>query len=239
MSNYQTLITSTNKLDADLVNDSSSTNKFVTAADKTTWNNKQDTLVSGTNIKTINNNSILGSGNISVDSLPTQTGQSGKFLTTNGTAASWANVDALPSQTGQSGKYLTTNGTTASWGDTIETTEASLKTINGNSLIGTGDITITSAPSTDGTTINTNTNDKLQAIGVIEKNTGAVKYDWVGTLAHWTAGRTDGTIPDTWICYITDDETTSVSVDWSSLVNVPAAVVALSTTGGNIDAGTM
>ena len=366
LSNYQTLITSTNKLNADLVDDSSSTNKFVTAANKTTWNNKQDTisdlstirsgaeagatalqpntaitagthtkitydskglvtagtnltasdipdisatyqtkitstnkipasnisglatvatsgsyndlsdkphipegvivdqtysatstnaqsgkavadaistkqdtLVSGTNIKTINNSSILGSGNISVDSLPTQTGQSGKFLTTNGTAASWANVDALPSQTGQSGKYLTTDGATASWGDTIETTEASLKTINGNSLIGTGDITITSAPSTDGTTINTNTDDKLQAIGVIEKNTGAVKYDWVGTLAQWTAGRTDGTIPDTWICYITDDETTSVSVDWSSLVNVPAAVVALSTTGGNIDAGTM
>ena len=47
--------------------------------------------------------------------VPTQTGQSGKYLTTNGTAASWATVDALPSQTGNSGKYLTTNGTTASW----------------------------------------------------------------------------------------------------------------------------
>lgn len=205
LSNYQTLITSSNKLGADLVDDSSSTNKFVTAADKTTWNNKQDTLVSGTNIKTINNNSILGSGNISVDSLPTQTGESGKFLTTDGTAASWANVDTLPSQTGQSGKYLTTDGTTASWGDTIETTEASLKTINGNSLIGTGDITITSVPNTDNVTINTNTNNELQAIGVIEKNTGTVKHDWVGTLAQWTAGRTAGTIPDTWICYITDD----------------------------------
>lgn len=366
LSNYQTLITSTNKLNADLVDDSSSTNKFVTAANKTTWNNKQDaisdlatirsgaeagatalqpntaitagthtkitydanglvtaganltasdipdisatyqtkitssnkiaasnisglaavatsnsyedlidkpyipegvivdqtysatstnaqsgtavagaistkqdTLVSGTNIKTINNNSILGSGNISVDSLPTQTGQSGKFLTTNGTAASWANVDALPSQTGQSGKYLTTNGTTASWGDAMETVEASLKTINGNSLIGTGDITIASAPDTDGTTINTNADDELQAIGVIEKNAGAVKYDWVGTLAQWTAGRSGGTIPDTWICYITDDETTSVSVDWSSLVNVPTYITALGTTGGNVDAGTM
>lgn len=77
----------------------------------------QDTLVSGTNIKTINNNSLLGSGNITIDSLPTQTGNSGKFLTTNGTAASWAVVDALPSQTGQSGKVLTTNGTAASWMD--------------------------------------------------------------------------------------------------------------------------
>ena len=366
LSNYQTLITSTNKLNADLVDDSSSTNKFVTAANKTTWNNKQDaisdlatirsgaeagatalqpntaitagthtkitydanglvtaganltasdipdisatyqtkitssnkiaasnisglaavatsnsyedlidkpyipegvivdqtysatstnaqsgtavagaistkqdTLVSGTNIKTINNNSILGSGNISVDSLPTQTGQSGKFLTTNGTAASWANVDALPSQTGNSGKYLTTNGTTASWGDTVTATESSLKTINGNSILGTGDITITSAPDLDETTINLNSNDELQAIGVIEKNAGAVKYDWVGTLAQWTAGRSGGTIPDSWICYITDDETTSVSVDWSSLVNVPTYITALGTSGGNVDAGTM
>ena len=50
-----------------------------------------------------------------VDPLPSQSGQSGKFLTTNGSAASWATVDALPSQTGQSGKVLGTNGSTASW----------------------------------------------------------------------------------------------------------------------------
>lgn len=83
---------------------------------------KQETLVSGTNIKTINNNSLLGSGDITIDSLPSQTGQSGKFLTTDGTDASWATVDALPSQTGQSGKFLTTNGTTASWGDVSQMT---------------------------------------------------------------------------------------------------------------------
>lgn len=59
---------------------------------------KQDTLVSGTNIKTINNNSILGSGNLVLDGLPSQTGQSGKFLTTDGTNASWATV-AIPTPT--------------------------------------------------------------------------------------------------------------------------------------------
>ena len=49
-------------------------------------------------------------------SMPSQTGQSGKFLTTNGTTASWDNIPTeLPSQTGNSGKFLTTNGTTASW----------------------------------------------------------------------------------------------------------------------------
>lgn len=47
--------------------------------------------------------------------VPSQTGNSGKFLTTNGTVSSWGAVDALPSQTGNSGKYLTTNGSTATW----------------------------------------------------------------------------------------------------------------------------
>jgi len=50
-----------------------------------------------------------------IDAFPSQTSNSGKYLTTNGTITSWATVDALPTQTGNSGKYLTTNGTAASW----------------------------------------------------------------------------------------------------------------------------
>lgn len=46
----QSEITSSNKLSADLVDDTSTTHKFVTAANKTTWNGKQDKLVAGTNI---------------------------------------------------------------------------------------------------------------------------------------------------------------------------------------------
>ena len=46
----------------------------VTSSDKSTWSGKQDALVSGTNIKTINGNSILGSGNIDVQTLPTVSG---------------------------------------------------------------------------------------------------------------------------------------------------------------------
>lgn len=51
--------------------------------------------------------------------VPSQTGNSGKYLTTNGTTSSWGVVDALPSQTGNAGKYLTTNGTSASWASIV------------------------------------------------------------------------------------------------------------------------
>ena len=40
----------------------------VTSAIQTQLGNKQDTLVSGTNIKTINGNSVLGSGDLTIDS---------------------------------------------------------------------------------------------------------------------------------------------------------------------------
>ena len=79
----------------------------VTSNIQTQLNSKQATLVSGTNIKTINNNSILGSGNLDIDGLPSQTGQSGKFLTTNGTIASWGEI---PSGTG--GEFATYGTTT-------------------------------------------------------------------------------------------------------------------------------
>ena len=49
-------------------------------------------------------------------SLPSQTSNNGKFLTTNGTTASWVDAPTeIPSQASNSGKYLTTNGTALSW----------------------------------------------------------------------------------------------------------------------------
>ena len=44
------------------------THRLVTDTEKATWNGKQDALVSGTNIKTINDTSLLGSGNIDIGS---------------------------------------------------------------------------------------------------------------------------------------------------------------------------
>jgi hypothetical protein len=76
---------------------------------------------------------------------PDQTGNSGKFLTTDGTVTSWAVVDALPDQTGNAGKYLTTDGTDPSW-ETLDTDANSTtkglyehsNTIAANYTIGSG-----------------------------------------------------------------------------------------------------
>lgn len=124
------------------------------------WKTWQEPLVSGTNIKTVNSTSLLGSGNITIDGLPTQTGQSGKYLTTDGSTASWVTVDALPSQTGNNGKLLTTNGTSASWTE--------IKTINSGSLVGSGNIDVLVNEATPAsslgigyTTINTTYTDSI------------------------------------------------------------------------------
>lgn len=50
---------------ADLSDDS--THRTVTDTEKSAWDGKQNQLISGTNIKTINNMSILGSGNIDIE----------------------------------------------------------------------------------------------------------------------------------------------------------------------------
>ena len=60
-------------------------------------------------------------------------GTNGYFLKANSSAAlgvEWAAVDALPSQTGNSGKYLTTNGTTASWA-VVDTSSIEIMSIMG------------------------------------------------------------------------------------------------------------
>lgn len=50
---------------------------------------------------------------ITVDT--TVTASSNNLITSGAVATALANVDSLPSQTGNNGKFLTTNGTTASW----------------------------------------------------------------------------------------------------------------------------
>lgn len=66
-------------------------------------------------VLTANAASTTGVAWTTISTFPSQTGNAGRFLTTNGTTVAWATVDALPTQTGNAGRYLTTNGATASW----------------------------------------------------------------------------------------------------------------------------
>ncbi|MCM1260505.1 MAG: hypothetical protein NC222_06080 [Staphylococcus sp.] len=60
----------------------------------------------------------------------------------------------------------------------------------------------------DEETIITNTDNKLTAVGIRTKN-DTVLYNWIGTLAEWETGRADGTILDSYKCYIIDDQNSS------------------------------
>lgn len=57
ISGLQSEITSTNMLDSDLVDDTNATNKFVSANEKTTWNNKQNAI---SDLSTIRTNATNG-----------------------------------------------------------------------------------------------------------------------------------------------------------------------------------
>lgn len=52
----------------------------ISSSDITNWSEKQAALVSGTNIKTINNTSLLGSGNISFDTIQEISGESSIWI---------------------------------------------------------------------------------------------------------------------------------------------------------------
>lgn len=86
-------------------------------------------------------NTVLSSiqnqiSNISTQAIPIVTGQSGKFLSTDGTDLKWDTVDVLPSQTGNSGKYLKTNGVSLSWDTATTLTLTSTTVPLGNSITG-------------------------------------------------------------------------------------------------------
>ena len=61
---------------------------------KTIVNEKQDTLVSGTNIKTVNNETILGSGNITIG------GSSAEAVSITLLSSGWSNNEQIATVTG-------------------------------------------------------------------------------------------------------------------------------------------
>jgi hypothetical protein len=87
------------------VDNTSDANKPVSTATQTALNAKQDTLVSGTNIKTINTNSILGSGDLTISSdlVNDLTPQLGGNLDVNGkeiVSTANGNITIAPDGTG-------------------------------------------------------------------------------------------------------------------------------------------
>ena len=72
--------------------------KTITIADINNWNNKQDQLVSGNTIKTINNISLLGSGNLNVGGINYVAGNGIEIIedTINNTITSYNDLTDLP-----------------------------------------------------------------------------------------------------------------------------------------------
>lgn len=132
---------------------------------ETAMNGKQDLLVSGTNIKTINNQSILGEGNIEITggevdltNYYTKTEADGKFATITGFNEQAANISALEADMVNKQPTLV-SGT-------------NIKTINGESVLGEGNIEVakkTDIPSTD----NLATKDELTAVETVANNADA------------------------------------------------------------------
>jgi len=137
-----------------------SVNGYLTSTDWTTFNNKQAALVSGTNIKTVNGTTLLGSGDLGTIGI----GYGGTGQTTANAA-----FNALaPSQTSNSGKFLTTDGTNTSWGTPTATAAAgggiwvNVQTITTSYTIATGYNGLSVGPITvaSGTTITVATGSK-------------------------------------------------------------------------------
>lgn len=86
-----------------------------------------DSELSSTSESPVQNKAIYAALQ-NIDALPSQTGNSGKFLTTNGTTASWAAVSSYPTLTWYTGN----TGTTVTVADT---TGANLVKIYKNGLL--------------------------------------------------------------------------------------------------------
>jgi len=132
-------------------------NGYLTSTDWSTFNGKQAALVSGTNIKTVNGTTLLGSGDLGTIGIA--------YGGTGQTTANAAFNALAPSQTGNSGKYLTTDGTNTSWATNPLGTVTSVSgtgTVSGISLSGTvttsgsltlgGTLDLSSPPAIGGTT---------------------------------------------------------------------------------------
>lgn len=107
----------------------------------------QPTLVSGTNIKTINNNDLLGSGDITVQDVLVS-GTNIKTINSESLLGSTDISVQVPLVSGTNIKTINSNDLLGSGNIIVQETlvsGANIKTINNNSLLGSGDIVIAPA----------------------------------------------------------------------------------------------
>lgn len=126
---------------------------------------KQDTLVSGENIKTINGESLLGSGDLEIQ------GGSGDTV--------------LYTQTALSGDELgkiTINGNVKSiYGQEKLVSGTNLKTINGNSLLGSGNIAISGGGGGGGVIVSSSAPAGDSSMLWVDTGNGGLAKYWDGT----------------------------------------------------------
>ena len=158
----------------------------------------------GSNVATFTANSSTDvTANITVPTTVAELSDSGNYvlsssLATVATTGDYDDLDNLPN-----------------YGAGLSYSSSSLQLLdqNGNNL--GSPVTIKSTPDLDGVTIDTNSDDELEAIGTVNQNTAsgatAVKYDWIGTLAEYNSQNVETLHPE-WVCYITDDVSGGTSV---------------------------
>mgnify|MGYP005992005911 CR=1 FL=1 len=127
---------------------------IATSANNYTHPNHSGEVTSTADGATVIADNVVDEANLKVSNTPTN----GYFLSAqsgNTGGMTWAEVDALPSQSGNSGKYLTTNGSAASWAvldtDANTTTKGLYEhahTIAANYAITSGNNAMTAGPIT-------------------------------------------------------------------------------------------
>lgn len=173
-------------------------------------------------LKTINNESIVGTGNLTIE------GFSGDYndLTNKPTIPS--KTSDLTNDSGFLTQHQSLTGyATETWvqNQGYLTSHQNLKTINGNSIVGTGDLTITIPTKTSDLTndsgfltshqsLKTINNQSIVGTGNIEISGGSGRDSWYGTQAQFDAIGVDNLDPDT-------DYYISGNIDWNDIDNKP------------------
>ena len=152
--NGETGVVLIGKIDVGLgsVDNTSDLDKPISTAVQGALNAKQNTLVSGTNIRTVAGNSLLGSGNVVLTK--SDVGLSNVDNTSDAAKpVSTATQSALDAKAAVSHTHavsdVTNLQTTLNGKQNLLVSGTSIKTLNGESLLGSGDITVSGSGGTD------------------------------------------------------------------------------------------